>query len=56
MNLEQLKVEWEHRKNRRVETVNKPPAMDANVEDDDDDDTEDDDDDDDDEDDDNTII
>jgi hypothetical protein len=50
MNLEQLKVEWEHRKNRGVETVDEPPAMDVNVEDDDDDDMEDDDDDDDDDD------
>jgi hypothetical protein len=57
MNLEQLKMEWECRKNRQVETVDEPPER--NEDDDDDDDNEDDEDennDEDDDDDDNTII
>jgi hypothetical protein len=30
MNLEQLKEEWKRRKDRRVEAMDEPPAMDAN--------------------------
>jgi hypothetical protein len=35
--LEQLKAEWKRRENRQVETVDEPPAMDANDDDEGDD-------------------